>query len=284
MVACTILGEKENVAEISAYSTYYKDGDSYKSASLVDKDSNPGNYGENYGAAVTDDGYIKYYEDDTFKTGINLKIPSPSTTPDNPDNPTPDPDDPTPTTREKEYTERTLVGYVWDDARSETAENNDGTQYLGDGRWNTSVHAISEARKNQATINGRPAVANGEETDIRVQDVEAKLVEQIRIPVTSAGAIIAHELDGEAAEERIYEDTIYVNDTDSIMETRTDSNGEYMLSGYIPGEYIVRFTYGDDVSKEQCLIFNGQDYKSTSYQSGEAVLAENAQPAGEKTG
>ena len=279
----TILGEKENVAEISAYSTYYKDGDSYKSASLVDKDSNPGNYGENYGAAVTDDGYIKYYEDDTFKTGINLKIPSPSTTPDNPDNPTPDPDDPTPTTREKEYTERTLVGYVWDDARSETAENNDGTQYLGDGRWNTSVHAISEARKNQATINGRPAVANGEETDIRVQDVEAKLVEQIRIPVTSAGAIIAHELDGEAAEERIYEDTIYVNDTDSIMETRTDSNGEYMLSGYIPGEYIVRFTYGDDVSKEQCLIFNGQDYKSTSYQSGEAVLAENAQPAGEKT-
>ena len=285
----TILGAKENVAEVSAYSTYYKEGETYKSASLVDADSNPGNFGEAYeGVDVNNAGYIKFYEDDTFKTGINLTIPTPTIIPDpDPDDPDPDPDPPTPVNRDKEFIERTLIGYVWDDARSETAENDDGTQYLGDGKWNTSVNAIAEARKNRAKLaDGSLAVPNGEENDIRVQDVEAKLVEQIRIPVNNAGEVISDKgPEGNAegiAEERIYEDTIYVNE-DSVMETRTDANGEYMLSGYIPGEYIVKFTYGDDVTKEKCLIFNGQDYKSTSYQAGEAVLAENAQPQGEKT-
>lgn len=278
----TILGAKENVAEVSAYSTYYKEGEIYKSASLVDKDSNPGNFGEAYdGVDVNNAGYIKYYEDDTFKTGINLTVP---TTPPPPPPPPPGEEE---KTRQKEFVERTLVGYVWDDARSQTAQNDDGTQYLGDGKWNTSVNAIAEARKNQAKLaDGSLAVPNGEKNDIRVKDVEAKLVEQVRIPVNSAGEIISNKnadgsIDG-IVEERIYEDTIYVND-DSVMEARTDENGEYMLSGYIPGEYIVKFTYGDDVTKEKCLIFNGQDYKSTSYQAGEAVLAENAQPQGEKT-
>lgn len=39
----------------------------------------------------------------------------------------------------------------------------------------------------------------------------------------------------------------------------TDSNGNYNIKGYIPGDYIIRFTYP-----------NGNDYKSTLYQVGMA--------------
>ena len=55
--------------------------------------------------------------------------------------------------------------------------------------------------------------------------------------------------------------------------TVTDENGYYYFSGYIPGDYIVRFIYGGDDSYTyngqtyECNTFyNGQDYKSTSYQ------------------
>lgn len=258
----TILGAKENVAEISAYSTYYKDGDNYKSAGLIDKDSNPGNFGEVYGGVsnVDDKKYIKYFEDDTFKTGITLTTP---TTP---------PPPPGEEEREKELVERTLSGFVWDDARSEEAKDDKGTQYIGNGIYtegDSADKAKEAARRNEA-------VSNKEINDIKVQDVKTELIEVIRMPDPD-----------DATKERIYEDTIYVNgetgDNASVMTTRTDSNGKYKFKGYVPGEYIVRFTYGDDKSKENMLIFNGQDYKSTTYQGGEAVYAENATANGDMT-
>lgn len=260
----TILGAKENVAEISAYSTYYKDGDDYKSAGLVDKDSNPGNFGEAYGGVTDVDSkeYIKYFEDDTFKTGITLNLPTNITIP-----PPPGVDE-----RNKEFVQRTLSGFVWDDARSEEAKDDQGTQYIGNGIYtegDSADKANEAARRNEA-------VSNKEINDIKVQDVKTELIEVIRMPDPD-----------DATKERIYEDTIYVNgetgDYASVMTDRTDSNGKYKFSGYIPGEYIVRFTYGDDKSKENMLIFNGQDYKSTTYQGGEAVYAENATANGDMT-
>ncbi|MBO5398308.1 MAG: hypothetical protein J6A36_05235 [Clostridia bacterium] len=249
----TILGTKENVAEISAYSTYYKTGEnSYKPASLVDKNSNPGNFGEVYGGVtnVDDKEYIKYFEDDTFKTGITLTIPTDGNETEN---------------RERDFIQRTLTGFVWDDARSEEAKDDNGTQYIGNGIY-TEGHSADKAndaaRRNEA-------VSNKEINDITVQDVKTELIEIIRMPDPD-----------DPTKERIYEDTIYVNgetgDNASVMTARTDANGKYKFSGYIPGEYIVRFGYGDDASKDNMLIFNGQDYKSTTYQGGEAVYAENA--------
>lgn len=40
----------------------------------------------------------------------------------------------------------------------------------------------------------------------------------------------------------------------------TDENGNYTIEGFIPSEYIVIFTYGENGGK-----YNGQDYKSTIY-------------------
>ncbi|MBR1802737.1 MAG: hypothetical protein IJ777_02035 [Clostridia bacterium] len=42
----------------------------------------------------------------------------------------------------------------------------------------------------------------------------------------------------------------------------TDGNGQYKFEGFIPGDYIVRFTYGGEYN----AIYNGQDFKSTTYQ------------------
>ena len=50
-----------------------------------------------------------------------------------------------------------------------------------------------------------------------------------------------------------------------VQNIRTDENGTYKLKGFIPGYYVVRYSYGDDVSRNDMLIFNGQDYKSTKY-------------------
>ena len=58
--------------------------------------------------------------------------------------------------------------------------------------------------------------------------------------------------------------------------TSTDENGRYSFESYIPGDYVIRFFYGDT---EQTALttadgganevsYNGQDYKSTLYQTG----------------
>lgn len=49
------------------------------------------------------------------------------------------------------------------------------------------------------------------------------------------------------------------------METKND--GSYNFEGFIPGNYIIRFTYGGDVSAT-AQGYNGQDFKSTTYQVG----------------
>lgn len=57
------------------------------------------------------------------------------------------------------------------------------------------------------------------------------------------------------------------------QETTTDSNGKYNFEKYIPGDYVIRFYYGDTVStaipsEGQSVSYNGQDFKSTTYQDG----------------
>lgn len=62
-------------------------------------------------------------------------------------------------------------------------------------------------------------------------------------------------------------------DTLNKVETRSNQDGSYTLSGYIPGDYLIKFTYGD----KECLInpqknnqmYTGQDYKSTIYTEGD---------------
>lgn len=63
-------------------------------------------------------------------------------------------------------------------------------------------------------------------------------------------------------------------------ETTTDKNGQYNFESYIPGDYVIRFKYGDsyrtalsteskgNLGGENIVAYNGQDFKSTTYQDG----------------
>ena len=53
--------------------------------------------------------------------------------------------------------------------------------------------------------------------------------------------------------------------------TYTNENGIYTFEGYIPGDYVIRFKYGEGLSgtdKNNGKSYNGQDYKTTTYQAG----------------
>ena len=57
------------------------------------------------------------------------------------------------------------------------------------------------------------------------------------------------------------------------QETTTDGEGKYNFEEYIPGDYVIRFYYGDTEatvvpSDGQETSYNGQDFKSTTYQEG----------------
>lgn len=69
------------------------------------------------------------------------------------------------------------------------------------------------------------------------------------------------------------------------IEVRTNSDGSYTLDGFIPGDYLIKFTYGD----YECLVspqnnnemYTGQDYKSTIYEEGnykDVYWYKNTQP------
>ena len=51
--------------------------------------------------------------------------------------------------------------------------------------------------------------------------------------------------------------------------TIDQKDGAYKFSNYIPGDYIVRFRYGD--TTKTVKKYNGQDYKSTTYWGGEDI-------------
>ena len=57
------------------------------------------------------------------------------------------------------------------------------------------------------------------------------------------------------------------------QETTTGEDGTYNFEKYIPGDYVIRFYYGDTeatvvASEGQETSYNGQDFKSTTYQDG----------------
>ncbi len=65
------------------------------------------------------------------------------------------------------------------------------------------------------------------------------------------------------------------NGTEYIwQEAKTDSNGGYNFAEFIPGDYVIRFKYGDTTDTtlteenggKNATSYNGQDFKSTTYQ------------------
>lgn len=225
---------QENIAQINTYSVWYDDG---KPTSMLDMDSNAGNIGEKNSSkerVSADD--INYYEDNVYKTGIDI------TAPNSPNKPT-DPVDPI----------RTISGIVWDDARSDTKTVDGYTQYLGNGIYTgkeLTDKANGKAKQNESVKANNYKHAKGEkgeENDLLVSGAKVEYVEIINV------------------NGKYYEEKLDNMPWSPVQNIRTNENGTYKLKGFIPGYYVVRYSYGDDVSRNDMLIFNGQDYKSTKY-------------------
>lgn len=240
----------ENIAQVNAYSVWYMDN---KPASLVDRNSNVGNLGAN-GKSPDD---ISEYDDTTYKTGVEIKVCSSTDIDGGNSNEVIGGQIEIST---KPRIERIISGKVWDDSRTTTLGSGNEVQYIGDGVYDESIPKQAEALMNEnVELNYEGAGTTvTEEKDFPIRNVKAEFIEIVKMP------------DPSGTGERYYEQVLQQVTWKQVQNTRTASDGTYELLGFIPGTYIVRFTYGDTATgtaEKDMQIFNGQDYKSTQYNS-----------------
>ena len=247
---------KENIVEINGYSTRYAPGTqvpnigdvSLEPAGIIDRDSNPGNLNP---ADVPKDGTINYqnFEDDTDKAP-NMRIIL---------------------YREDDKT-RVISGAVWEDKRDETIE----LTTTGDG-----LKKNEETLINGVTIQLVEVMENGSEYIWRefgdkgysFEDFKKLTQEQQKQGLGGTNTIGKGTGSGTIASE-----TPIINYRGLIAnhEFNETHNGEYAFKSFMPGKYVVRFIYGDTIRTvvPKSLgglnekSYNGQDYKSTTYQEG----------------
>ena len=247
---------KENIVEINGYSTRYAPGTqvpnigdvSLEPAGIIDRDSNPGNLNP---ADVPKDGTINYqnFEDDTDKAP-NMRIIL---------------------YREDDKT-RVISGAVWEDKRDETIE----LTTTGDG-----LKKNEETLINGVTIQLVEVMENGSEYIWRefgdkgysFEDFKKLTQEQQKQGLGGTNTLGKGTGSGTVASE-----TPIINYKDLIAnyEFNETHNGEYAFKSFMPGKYVVRFIYGDTIRTvvPKSLgglnekSYNGQDYKSTTYQEG----------------
>ena len=241
---------KENVTEINGFSTIYGYGTNVpnvgdvtgRAAGLIDKDSNPGNLRAEY---IPKDGTISYqnFEDDTDKApDIRVIL------------------------YKDDAENRTISGSVWEDTRNETI----GATTTGDG-----------LNKNETPING-VTVQLVELMYINVKDSEGKIIGQ------EQREFIWRTFEEGSGTAKTTKPIINVNDLVKDYNIGETGTGKYAFKSFMPGNYVIRFIYGDtektvltsdvttSVNKElgktglNLKSYNGQDFKSTTYQEGVA--------------
>lgn len=300
----------ENIAQVNLYSIWYEDG---KPASIVDMDSNAGNIGntndelvdklkdnvdsasrkstveqakkEKTGKYTSADNWDPYYEDTTYKTGIELTADGTEWTKEEASAKHPN------LKIQKYKMLRELSGMVWDDARTESdAADSLNSQYSGDGIFDGDKDNPKEKQEkaldnvnvptnyiNEFTKNVEDKTK--EKFDFNVRNAKVELIEIVEIPSSVTGTGKSH----------YYEEILGNVTWQQAQHIRTNGEGLYTVNGFIPGRYIVRFTYGDtikdltnaevtyaetsgtprenavDYARTDMQIFNGQDYKTTKY-------------------
>ena len=232
---------KENIAEINGFKTYYRNATNIpnvgkvsgydKTAGLFDIDAVPGNINPN---DVPKDGNINYnnFEDDTDKApNIRLII-----------------------YRENgQIVCRTMDGIIWEDERN--VINTEQATVVGDGKYEAS----KEVAINGLTVQLVELMSNGTEYVWKTfSSGQGKYDPIINLIGESGNKLIPDDIDSNI--------------------------GKYIFKSYPTGNYIVRFIYGDTIKTALPRIsettgisewqgqndksYNGQDYKTTTYQTG----------------
>ena len=202
-----IKGVKTNKAEIAAFKSYYKKGtvlpcyngeNEYEVknetiAGRVDRDSIPNNLNN------------KSKEDDEDEApGLNVKVEG----------------------------DRTITGFVWEDARNNNVEGS----MIGNGMYKQGSQDIGDKDININDKNGN--------TIIKIELLEVNGVNE------------KSKYEGLAQENLDYKDKVV-----RIIDKPQQINGNtFTFNNVVAGDYIVKFTYGDGSVK-----YNGQDYKTTIF-------------------
>ena len=118
---------------------------------------------------------------------------------------------------------RKITGYVWDDVRNKTV----GNAQIGDGIRQSNESNIS---------------------NVKVELIEVKNnSEYVRSTFTTKDNANTN---------------LVITGNNNILKSEA-IQGNYGFAAFIPGDYYLKFTYGDNNT-----TYNGQDYKSTLYQVG----------------
>ncbi len=256
---------KENIAEINRYSTIYADGTQVPNvgdvgglpAGLIDVDSNPGNVedtGIGKDTGINDSVYERFEDDSDKAPNIRIIL-----------------------YRDDEEN-RVIQGTVWEDDRNVNDNSiNRGTTATGDG-----IRDEDETKINGVTVQLVEIMDNGTEFVWREFGDHSQDYTQ---PIETIGKGTGS---GTQAEE-----TPIINVANLVENYRFtgDYTGQYVFKSFMPGNYVVRYIYGDTVRTvlvndtseseeaknvssvygEQGLnakSYNGHDYKSTTYQAG----------------
>lgn len=227
------LGKRYNLAEIESYSSFYSEAsrNKWSTPGEITGRVDEDSAPNNINVPTLND--KKYYEDDT-DSSPSIKL-------------------------ELYETDRNVEGIAFEDAQTTQIEYE---QYVGDGVYDSS--------------SGDKVIPN----------MKTEIVEIVRVPLTDGSGNKMTDSSGSI----IYKDYEFEWPTDTPIaelgnrtlkeligfeqEVVTDGNGKYTFTGVPSGNYIVRFIYGDDDqalitgNTDKQLVYNGQDYKTTSYQTG----------------
>ena len=158
----------------------------------------------------------------------------------------------------KYETVREIDGLVFEDAQEESIEYD---QVVGDGIYN-------------------------EGEDRAIGDVPTTLVEKVTVPtgdgtnykeysfIWPTDSTTIAGLNGQTIE------SLTGFDSTTVSSNSGENIGTYLFTGVPAGNFAVQYTYGmtesgTDPLSEQIEVYNGQDFKTTSYQVGYAEVAEN---------
>ena len=151
---------------------------------------------------------------------------------------------------------RQVDGYVWEDEKN--LNNNTQASVTGNGKRDSG-----EATINGVTVQFVELMDNG--TEYLWKEFSSGQNRNGSNPYTPIISKIG-----------------YGTDTYDVTPAGDKSNGKYIFRSYVPGNYIVRFYYGDTLKTvltssgvsyngmhgENAKSYNGQDYQSTVYQRG----------------
>lgn len=143
---------------------------------------------------------------------------------------------------------RKLNGIVWEDERTKTLNSG---RIVGDGIY----------KDNEKPIDG----------------VVVKLVQLVDDGTGNIGEYTWQQMESGGHNYQVVQNGGSIGSGTPYEEIK-DGSGEYRFHGYIPGDYIVKFVYGENDSSvgrdrynHDGISYNGQDYKSTAYQEGNTL-------------